>query len=215
MSVSTTGVGQSLVGYGEAGGVGVGGGAYADVSAQSWGEAIAKAIAMNNEVTQSNGSSLSACNQEADRLIRKTRQINDARAEVGNFVNLFPVQMGKENNNPKLSEVQDILKNRETDEKKKQEIEKPYDDEKLGLTTKMLKDVGMTGLTENSTKSDLETLRTKLDGYRDEVSSTQSMVASKQGLIVGNINQLQTGIQGLIKAAQSIAMGFARITGSV
>jgi hypothetical protein len=215
MSMSTTGVGQSLAGYGETGGVGVGGGAYADVPAQSWGKAIAEAIAMNNDLTQSNGGSLSGCNRDADLLIRKTRQINDARAEVGNFINLFPVQMGKENNNPKLKEIEEILKNRESDDKKKQEIEKPYDDAKLDLTTKMLKDVGMTGLTENSTKSDFETLRTKLDGYRDEVSSTQSMVASKQGLIVGNINQLQTGIQGLIKAAQSIAMGFARITGSV
>lgn len=215
MSMSTTGVGQGLVGYGETGGIGAGGGAYADVSAQSWDKAIAEAIAMNNEVTQSNGSTLSACNQEADRLIRKTRQINDVRAEVGNFINLFPVQMGKENNNPKLKDIQDILKNRESDDQKKQEIEKPYDDAKLDQTATMLKDVGMTGLTENSTKSDFETVRTKLDGYRDEVSSTQSMVASKQGLIVGAINQLQTGIQGLIKAAQSIAMGFARITGSV
>ncbi|WP_143277467.1 hypothetical protein [Bordetella genomosp. 9] len=214
MSVSTTGVGQSLGGYGEIAGVGVGGGEYAAAPGENWGKIIAEAIATNNEVTQSNGSSLNACNQESTRLIRRTRQINEARAEVGNFINLFPVQMGKEDNNPMLKDIQGILKDRESGAKK-DEIEKPYDDKKLEVTSGMLAELGMTGLTGDSRKSEFETIRTKLDGYRDEVSSSQSMVASKQGLIIGNINQLQTGIQGLIKAAQSIAMGFARITGSV
>ena len=118
--------------------------------------------------------------------------------------------MGKEDNNPKLDDVQKILRDR--DDSQDQPV---YDTAKLDKLNKMLKDFRMTPMSGQSKKSDFETLKTKLDGMRDEVSSMQSMISSKQGLIVGNINQLQTGVQGLIKASQSISMGFARITGSV
>jgi uncharacterized phage infection (PIP) family protein YhgE len=210
MSVFNVGSGfGNYNGYGEIGDGGRGGG-YADVPSESWSKAIADAMATNNEVSQANGDSLSQCNKEAERLIKKTRQANELRAEVGNFIDLFPVPMGKEDNNPKLDDVQKILKER--DDSQDQPV---YDPAKLDKLNKMLKDFGMTPMSGQSKKSDFETLKTKLDGMRDEVSSMQSMISSKQGLIVGNINQLQTGLQGLIKASQNIGMGFMRIVGSV
>ncbi len=66
---------------------------------------------------------------------------------------------------------------------------------------------------KKSTKGEFETLRTRLDGVRDEVSGFQTMMNAKQGMLVGNISQHQTQVQGFIKSTQAIGMGFAAACG--
>lgn len=203
-------------GYGDTGGSQALRNAYADVPIHTWQQAISHAIATGNEVSQSHGDTLVQNNRESARLIRKTRQNNEVRAAVGDFLELFPIPSGKENNNPSLKQLEDILAKRAEDREDTSYKKGPaYDQQKLTEMNRMLQEMGMVPRSENSTKGDLETLRTRLDGLRDEISGFQTMANSQQGMLVGNISQHQTSVQGLIKANQSIGMGYARIPGSV
>ncbi|ANN68302.1 hypothetical protein BAU08_20680 [Bordetella bronchialis] len=170
----------------------------------------------NAEMAQGQAGTLSSNNTEAERLIGRNRKINDLRAAVGEFINLFPVPMGSEKTNPTLNEIKDILSKRADDEKDKTfDPDKPvYEQEKLDQLSKALTDIGMKGVDGSMTKNDFDTLKTRLGGLQDEVTGNQSLIASKQSMAVGNINMHQTSNQGLIKTLTSIGMGFARVTGS-
>ncbi|AOB32418.1 hypothetical protein AKI39_19370 [Bordetella sp. H567] len=207
---------RNYAGYGESIKGRLAGSAYADVPVQSWAQAITAAMAMCNEISQSYGEWLVQNNKTSAQLIRKTRQNTELVAAVGDFLELFPIPSGKENNNPSLKELQEILKQRAEDRGDKDHKSAPaYEDEKLTKLNEMLKALGLVPMTENSKKSDFETLKTRLDGLRDEIAGFQTMTNTKQGMLVGNISQHQTQVQGLIKSSQSIGMGFARIVGSV
>lgn len=203
--------------FGAYGGYGVSGeqSVYAEAPVRSWAAAIAEAKRSNEDVSVSYGNCLNQTNNDAARLIRKIRQINELRASVGEFLDLFPIPTGKENQNPSLKELQDILCNRAKEEGGTCDGKPAYDSTKLDALNRMLKELGMVPMSEKSTKSDFESLRTRLDGMRDEASGYQSLFASKQGQFVGTINQFQTAIQGLIKSELEIGKSYARLVGSV
>lgn len=205
--------------YGQTSGYGGGYGhraAYADIPADAWELALADATATNEASSQSAGQSLFSNNRETREYIGKVRQANDLRALIGEFVNLFPIPSGKESHNPKLKQLDDILKQRAADnEDASYTAGQAYDKTKLAELNKALKEIGMVPMSEESTKGEFESLKTKIDSLREESSSLQGFAGNKQGLYVGNLNAYQTGNQGLTKTKTSIMLGWARLTGAV
>ena len=212
---ANTGGTYGLTGYGYGDGSGHRA-AYADIPADAWQLALADASATNEASSQSAGQSLFSNNRETREYIGKVRQANDLRALIGDFVNLFPIPSGKENHNPTLTQLDDILKQRaEANEDASYTAGQAYDKAKLAELNAALKEIGMVPMSEKSTKSEFESLKTKIDSLREESSSLQGFAGNKQGLYVGNLNAYQTGQQGLTKTKTSIMLGWARLTGAV
>jgi hypothetical protein len=164
----------------------------------SYGETFAKLFELFAEITDVYGGILQTQNENAEMMLGKMEKISNAKAALVKLLAAFPVPKDGDPQDPRLSELKD-----------------GYDHEALDTLKNNLKSLNMGELDAGATKSDLESLQTRLTGQGETLAGKQGMQSAKTNFYLGKIQANETANTNVIKAQGSLEMSFARNSGPV